>query len=80
MFNEICVVFSNRDVLIRGFRKMYGSRTELGEGLLEWLTGCGPASLTMAAYQCKDQNPVQSTRLNVSVGLQYTSESLRSRL
>jgi hypothetical protein len=45
--------------------------------LLEWLTGCGPASPTMAVYQPKVQEPrvVQPMRLEVSAGLQYTLES-----
>ena len=49
--------------------------------LLEWITDYGYASPTMVVYLWKSKNPiVQSTRLDVSAGLQYTVESKRNGL
>ena len=49
-------------------------------GLLEWPCGplgCGPANPTIAAYKqmVQESKGVQSTRLDVSAGLQYMLES-----
>lgn len=50
--------------------------------LLEWLTGCGQASLMMAAYQKKVQESSNFSghKTDVSAGLQYILEAWRSRL
>ena len=44
------------------------------DDLLEWLTGCGPVNPTMAAYEQKNLVVAQSTRLDVSDGLQNPKE------
>ena len=51
------------------------------ENLLEWFIGCDPSSTTTAINR-RSKNPVivQYTRLDISAGLQYTTESWRSRL
>jgi hypothetical protein len=49
--------------------------------LLEWLTGCGLTNPTILCPDRKAKNTavVQSMRLDVSAGLQYSFESQRNR-
>lgn len=56
---------------VLGFSGGTGQRIERG-GMLEWLTGVGPAGPTMAVYQEMVQEPsvVLYTSLDVLAGLQ----------
>lgn len=58
------------------------STAEIERRFIRILTDCGPANSTLSDYEWKSKDPVvsQSTRLDVTVALQYVLGSQRSRL